>query len=316
MRVVFLGTPEFAVPTLKALHECADYQVTGVITQPDRPAGRGHRLTSPPVKHIAQQFAIPFFQPERVRGDPQVLQFLQKRRCELIVLVAFGQILPPEFFNYPPFGTLNVHASLLPRYRGAAPVVHALIDGESETGVTIMKLDEGLDTGDVLSQTRLPVGENTTAGELEHELACKGAGLLLETIPGYAGGQIQPRRQDHSQATYASRIQKEQARINWTRRGEEIHNWIRALNPRPVAFAVFRGERVRVWRSEKVSPGDQVGSAGQPGEVLEYDRARIVVRCGEGSVLALKQLQLSNRNRVSSFDFANGVGLRVGQRFA
>ncbi len=316
MQVVFLGTAKFALPSLKALHEGADYQVTGVITQPDRPAGRGHRLTFAPVKSMAQQFAIPLFQSERVRDDPKALEFLQERRCELIVLVAFGQILPPEFFNYPPFGTFNVHASLLPRYRGAAPLEHALIHGETETGVTVMKLDESLDTGDILSQTTLPISENITAGELEHELAYTGANLLLKTITAYASGQIKPRPQDHNRATYASRIQKEQARINWTRCGEEIHNWIRALNPRPVAFAVFRGERVRVWRSEKVSPGDQVGSARHPGEVLEFNQARIVVRCGEGSLLALKQLQLSNRNRVSAFDFANGVGLRVGERFA
>ncbi len=314
MRVVFLGTSEFSVPSLEALMGNS-FDVVGVVTQPDRPAGRGHGLRASPIKTLAESAAIPVFQPGKLRNNPEAVLFLQERRPELMVIVAFGQILPPEFFDFSRFGTLNVHASLLPRYRGAAPVAHALMKGEKVTGVTIIKIDEGMDTGDILSQARVPIDENVTAGELEDSLARKGAELLLPTISGYARGEIEPCPQDHGQATHAPRVQKEEGRINWTWHADEIHNRIRALNPWPVTFTMFRGQKLKIWRSRKQSPSGvapKVEST-DPGEVVMIGRSEIVVQCGGQSLLGLEELQLPNRKRLSSGDFANGVALRVGE---
>lgn len=314
MRVVFLGTPEFAVPSLEALLR-NQYEVAGVITQPDRPAGRGQELTASPVKRIAEEAGVPIFQPPRIRSNPEAIGFLKQKSPELILVVAFGQILPEEFFAYPPLGALNVHASLLPYYRGAAPVVHALIQGEKTTGVTIMKIDAGMDTGDILTQGKVPIGENTTAGELEEILANQGAELLVETIPGYARGEIKPQPQDHSRATLAPRIKKEDARIDWNRPARDTHNWIRAFNPWPVAFTTFRSQIVKIWRSELGSKGGPPARPHAPGEVVEVGTDEILVCCGGPSVIALKELQLPNRKRLSARDFVNGTDLRVGEIF-
>lgn len=316
MRVVFLGTPHFALPSLAALiaSDNPKYQVVGVITQPDRPAGRGQKLASPPVKVIAEQAEIPILQPKRLRNNPQALEFLHKSKPDLNVVVAFGQLLPREFFDFPPLGSVNVHASLLPRYRGAAPIVHALLQGEQTTGVTIMKIDEGMDTGDILSQAPVSIGEGTTAGELEELLARKGAELLLETLPGYATGEIQPQPQDDERATYASQLHKEEARLDWMTTAAQVHNRIRAFNPWPGAFADFHGQPVKIWRSRR--PGEPVRLAGRPGAVLAVGQDEIVVECGEGSILALLELQLPDRRRLPAHDFANGVNLQVGEVFA
>lgn len=316
MRVVFLGTPEFAVPSLKALldpthHDC---ELVGVITQPDRPAGRGHKLTPPPVRLVAEESNVPFFQPHRLRDDPEALRFLKEKKPQLVVVVAFGQILPPDFFNYPSLGSINVHASLLPRYRGAAPMAHALMNGEKETGVTIMKIDQGMDTGDILSQAAVSVGENTTGEELEDILALKGAELLIETIPGYAEGEIQARPQNHEQASYAPRIKKEDARIDWNRPAPQIHNRIRAFNPWPTAVADFRGARVKIWRSQKMKEnGEDLRPSGRVGTIAAVGKDKIVVECGRKTFLSLKELQLPNRKRVSARDFVNGTSLRPGE---
>ena len=316
MRIVFLGTSKFAVPSLRSLME-NDFDVIGVVTQPDRPAGRGQRLRASPVKTLAESAAIPVFQPARLRDNPEGIRFLQRWHPELMVVVAFGQILPREFFDFPMFGTCNVHASLLPLYRGAAPVLHALMRGEKVTGVTIIKIDEGTDTGDILSQAPVPIDENMTTGELEDLLARKGADLLLQTVSGYASGEIVPRPQDHSQATYAARIGKEEGRIDWSRNAEELHNRIRAFNPWPVAFTIFRDQKLRIWRSEKDglrTAGSEQSSA-TPGEVVTIGRSGIVVQCGGHSLLALKEFQLPDRKRLSSIDFANGVALQTGEIF-
>lgn len=316
MRVVFLGTSEFSVHSLKALMR-DDFDVVGVVTQPDRPAGRGYRLRASPIKTLAESATIPVFQPTTLRNNPEAVLFLQERRPELMVVVAFGQILPQGFFDFSPFGTLNLHASLLPRYRGAAPVAHALMKGEKVTGVTIIRIDEGMDTGDILSQVRMPIDENVTAGELEDSLARKGAELLLQTISGHARGEIESCPQDHGEATYAPRVQKEEGRIDWTRQADEIHNRIRALNPWPVAFASFRGQKLKIWRSKKHSPSSAGPKQGaiSPGEVVMIGGLEIAVQCGGRSLLGLEELQLPNRKRVSSIDFANGVALRVGEIF-
>ncbi|MEE8348764.1 MAG: methionyl-tRNA formyltransferase [Acidobacteriota bacterium] len=319
MRVVFLGTPGFAVPSLRTLHDHSehDLQLVGVITQPDRPAGRGQKLTLPPVKTVAVELNIPVFQPGRLRGNETAQSFLEKADPDLMIVVAFGQILSPEFFNYPPLGTLNVHASLLPSYRGAAPIVHTLLNGERETGVTIMKIDEGMDTGAIVSQSRWKVGKDITAGELEESLACQGAELLIQTIPGYVAGEIQPVPQDPEQASYAPRIKKKEVHIDWNWTDLRIHNWVRALNPRPASTAAFRGETVKVWRTsrnEARNPG--ANRAPSPGEILSLEDRQIRVACGDQTCLSIEELQRPNRKRLSAGEFIDGMKPEVGECFS
>ncbi len=314
MRVVFLGTPEFAVPSLRALLS-AEYDVRAVITQPDRPAGRGLRLTAPPVKVLAQEAGIPVFQPPRLRREPQIYDMLRQADPELMVVVAFGQILPADFFKYPRFGTLNIHGSLLPKYRGAAPIAHAVLNGETETGTTIMKIDEGMDTGEILSQRALPVDDNMTTGELEVVLARQGAELLVDTIPEYVSGVLVPYPQDDSLASYAPRIGKEHATLDWTRPACALHNQVRAFNPWPVAFSAVRGQTVKIWRSSVAQSTAPAGPDGKPGQVLNIDCRGITVQCGGSTSLLLLELQLAGRNRNRAFDVANGLQLQAGERF-
>ncbi len=311
MRVVFLGTPEFAVPSLQALLS-AGYDVRAAITQPDRPAGRGLRLTAPPVKVLAQEAGIPVFQPQRLRREPQVYDMLRQADPELMVAVAFGQILPADFFSYPRLGTLNIHGSLLPRYRGAAPIAHAVLNGATETGTTIMKIDEGMDTGEILSQRAVPVDNNMTTGDLEVVLARQGADLLVDTIPKFASGALVPYPQDDSLASYAPRIGKEHATLDWTKPACALHNQVRAFNPWPVALSTVRGQAVKIWRS-LIAPS--AAPAGKSGQILSIGRQGIIVQCGGSTSLLLLELQLAGRNRNQAFDVANGLQLKVGEKF-
>ena len=318
MRVVFLGTPEFAVPSLRSLHNCIDpaYQLVGVITQPDRPAGRGQKLAPPPVKVVAAELGIPVFQPDRLRDNEAAPRFLEEADPHLMIVVAFGQILSPEFFSYPPLGTLNVHASLLPKYRGAAPIVHTLLNGERETGVTIMKIDEGMDTGAIVSQSTREVGSDTNAAELEEALAHQGAELLIQTIPGYAAGELQPMAQDAEQATYAPRIGKKEVQIDWNWLDLRIHNWVRALNPRPAATAGFRGEKIKIWRTSRVKErGQDADGAGSPGAILSLEGRQIRVACGGQTCVRIEELQMPSRKRVSAGEFIDGMKPEVGESF-
>ncbi len=315
MRVVFLGTPEFAVPSLRALLAAGGdlrYDVRAVITQPDRPAGRGLRLTPPPVKVLAQEAGIPVFQPQKLRRDPQIYEMLREVDPELAVVVAFGQILPADFFNYPRFGTLNIHGSLLPKYRGAAPIAHAILKGETETGTTIMRIDEGMDTGKILSQRAIPLDDHITTGELEVVLAEQGAELLVDTIPKYVSGELAPYSQDDCQASYAPRIGKEQAALDWAKPAVALRNQVRAFNPWPVALSTLRGQAVKIWRSSVVQPD---GSSAKPGQITGINRQGITVQCGDSRSLLLTELQLAGRNRNRAFDLANGLQLKVGESF-
>ena len=322
MRIVFLGTPSFSVPFLQALVETggeasygeASYQVVGVITQPDRPRGRGRIPLPSAIKLEAEKLGLRILQPERIRNNPLALEFLEQTRPTLLMVVAFGQLLPAEFFNYPPLGALNIHTSLLPKYRGAAPVAYALMNGETETGVTLMKLDEGMDRGDILTQLPIPIGEDVTTGELEDILAQKGVDLMLRDLIPFARGELRARSQDPGEVTLAPRIQKEDGRIDWNRDCTSIHNLIRALNPKPTAFARLRDKGVKIWRSQRVAAQSNQAAA-TPGEVCEITSDSILIQCGEGGQLALKELQLENRKRLSARDFANGLALRTGERF-
>ena len=314
MRVLFLGTPDFARTFLEALarnQTRLGLELAGVVTQPDRRSGRGRKLSPPPVKVTALQLKLAIFQCARIRGNTEALEFLRQVRPDVMVVVAFGQILPREFFAWPPFGSLNVHTSLLPRYRGAAPVVHAILNGEKETGVTVMKLDEGMDTGEVLAQARTSIGPDVTSGELEGQLSRQGVELLLRTLPSYLSGRLQGRPQDHGQASLAPLIGKEDARIDWTRPACQVHDQIRAFNPRPGAFTGFRRERLKVWRSRNPHPS---ASPVPSGRIRITEQGAILVGCGEDSSLELLELQLANRGRLRARDFTNGMKLRTGER--
>lgn len=302
-RTVFLGTPQFAVPTLKALLESPEIEVLAVITQPDQKSGRGQKFLSPPVKVLALENDIPVFQFPSIRKNPDAFSLLDTLAPDVCVVVAFGQILPSGFFDIPPLGTLNVHASVLPAYRGAAPVIHAVLNGEKESGVTIMQIDEGMDTGKILRVEKVNIPIEMTAGELESILARLGAELLVKTLVDYASDKIKPVEQDHGRATYAPRIHKEMGRIDWKDHSWDIHNQIRAFNPRPGAFANFRNAEVKIWRSRF---GEGRGGENQPGSIICLKENEIIVQCGSDTTLSLMEFQTPNRKMVSARDFING----------
>lgn len=314
MRVVFLGTPEFAVPSLESLIASSDYEVVSVITQPDRRSGRGQKLAPPPVKVVAERNQIPCHQFQSLRKSPDSLTLMRRLEPDLAVVVAFGQILVRDFFEAPRFGTVNVHASILPAYRGAAPAAHAILNGETKTGVTIMKIDEGMDTGDILTIDTVAIPNTMNTGELETVLARRGAELLLRTLGGYVSGEIRPVAQDHSEATLAPRIQKADGRIDWTRTAGEIHNQVRAMNPWPGTFFEWGGLEVKLWRS--LAERELGGEPAEPGRILTASGEDLLISCGNGSLLRACELQLPSRKRVSAKDFLNGTQLKAGDLFS
>ena len=301
MRLLFLGTPEFAVPSLEIL-AAGGHQVVAVVTQPDRPSGRGRHLTAPPVKQAAMRLELPIYQPERIR-QPDAVAWLAAMKPEAMVVVGYGQIIPQSIIDIPPRGIINVHASLLPRYRGAAPVQWAIINGEAVTGVTTMRIDAGLDTGDMLLKTATEIGPEETAVELAARLAHTGAQLLAETLRSI--GRIVPEKQDASQATYAPILKKEEGHIDWDQPASVIHNRIRGLQPWPGAFTQFRRQPMHIWRSRIVPERDAI-----PG-MLTFDPFRVA--CGQGS-LELLEVQLAGRKRMSGEAFVNGQRITLGER--
>ncbi len=307
MRVVFLGTPEFAVPSLRALLDCRTYEVCAVFTQPDRPAGRGHRMQASPVKQVALAEGIPVYQPEKVKSEEN-RAIIEKLQPDFLVVVAFGQILPGWLLRSAKVAPVNVHGSLLPKYRGAAPVAWALLNGDAVTGVTTMLMDEHLDTGPMLLKSELPIPETMTAGELSSALSLAGAELLIPTLEGLRMGTLKPVVQDDGAATLAPRISKEMAKIAWDRTAREIHNQVRAFNPWPLAFTCFRGGRVQILRSmpEKAVVNDP----GPPGTFLAATRSGIRVSCGAGTVLEVIELKPEGRGSVSGREFASGARLQ------
>ncbi len=310
MRVIFLGTPEFAVPSLRALLD-SSYEISAVFTQPDRPAGRGQKEQPPPVKTCALNAGIPVFQPEKIR-DPENRPLLEDCRPDFIVVVAYGQILPAWILQIPRFGCVNVHGSLLPAYRGAAPVAWAILNGETVTGITTMLMDEHMDTGPMLLKKEVAIDSFMTAGELAARLADIGAELLLPTLEGLQNGTLHPVPQDGSQASLAPRITKEMALIRWDRPATAIHNQVRGLNPWPLAFAEFQGQRIQILRS---SPPDGGIAQGQgTGVFLGPGDRGMRVTCGEGSVLEILEVQPAGKKRISGRDFANGARIHPGQR--
>ncbi len=300
MRLVFLGTPAFAVPTLERT-VAAGHEVAEVVTQPDRPRGRGRQLAASPVKEAALRLGIPVYQPERVRR-PEAVEHLRALAPDAMVIVGYGQIIPQSVIDLAPLGIINVHASLLPKYRGAGPIQWAIANGETRTGVTTMRIDAGLDTGEMLLKTETEIGPEENAVELGLRLAEMGAGLLVRTLEGLADGSIVGEKQDNSQATYAPLLKKEDGAIDWNRPALEIHNRVRGLQPWPGASTAFRGQTLHVWRS-RVADAD---ASGTPGAVRSV--RPLVAQCGSGA-LELVEVQMEGRKRVPAGDFANGQRL-------
>lgn len=307
MRVVFMGTPEAAVPTLARC--LADgHEVVAVWTQPDRPAGRGGKLRPSPVKEFAVSHGIVVHQPDKIK-TPDAAALFASHQADVAVVVAYGRILPPAFLRAPRCGCINVHFSLLPKYRGAAPVNWAIIRGERETGVTTMLMDEGLDTGPILLQRATPIGEEETAPELMARLAEMGADLLSETLRRL--DQLEPQPQREAEATFAPLLKREDGLIDWTAGAAAIERRVRGLQPWPTAFTSFRDHRLIIWRAR---PEAMAKTRGQPGEIVEATGDRLVVACGQETALRLIEVQPEGRRRMSARDLINGARITIGER--
>ncbi len=304
MRIVFMGTPDFAVPSLQALID-AGHDVCAVYTQPDKPQGRKQILTAPPVKTLALEHDIPVFQPNTLKNEDEQAR-LRELAPEVIIVVAYGKLLPKAVLDIPPHGCINVHGSLLPRWRGAAPIQWAVIAGDEMAGVTTMQMAEGLDTGDMLLTYETKVGEKETAGELFDRLAQSGAELLTQTLVKL--DEITPRPQDDAQSCYAHMLDKQMAVIDWSKSAHEIDCLIRGLNPWPIALTALSGERLKVFAAEKANGN------GEPGTVLEADPKKgLTVACGEGA-LKLTEIQLVGGKRMKATDFLRGHAIEVGTK--
>ncbi len=309
MRILFCGTPQFAVLTLKHLFAQPDFEILAVITQPDRARGRGRQVSFSPIKKVALAAKLPVHQPEKIRA-PEVQELLQSYSPDFIVIIAYGQIIPARLLPIPKYGWINLHASLLPKYRGAAPINWAIVNGETRTGLTTMRIDAGMDTGDILLQRELEIGPIETAPELAARLSEAGAPLVADTLRGLAPGKITPRPQDHSQATLAPMLKRDDGRIDWNRTAVEIYNRMRGFTPWPGSHSVFRGHSCHLW-GEPVS--NKKGDA-PPGTLLLEDNDLLVV-CGGTTVLRLSAVQLEGRKQVAASEFANGARLKPGERF-
>ncbi len=300
-----MGTPAFALPTLARL--CAEYPVVGVVTQPDRPAGRGRKIIAPPVKEMALAEGLPVFQPRRLR-NVEAVERLRAWSPDLIVVAAFGQILPPEVLRMPRYGAVNVHASLLPRWRGASPIQAAILAGDETTGVTIMQMDEGLDTGPIIARQETAIKPMETAGELEERLAQMGADLLIECLPDYLAGAITPQPQPEEGVTYAPRLPKEAARLDWEEEAEKLARQVRAFAPRPGAYTTWAGKRLKVLLAVPMQAAAPEGSV--PGTLIVQGGEPAVVT--GGGLLVLRQLQMAGKRPMSGRAFLRGYKRIVG----
>ena len=309
MRVAFLGTPAFAAPSLEAL-AAEGFEIPAVLSQPDRPKGRGRQLAISPVKETALRLGLSVHQPERVRR-PEVLELLRGLTLDAMVVVGYGQIIPQAIIDLVPLGIVNVHASLLPKYRGAAPIQWAIANDERRTGVTTMRIDAGLDTGDMLMKAETEIGSGETAPELNARLAEMGARLLIETMRGLARGSIQPEKQDHAQHSLAPILKKEDGLIDWRQPASRIHARARGFQPWPGAYTTFRGQTLHAMKCRAVpSPAADAPA----GTILLPDRKSILVACGEGTALELLDLQMQGRNRVDAASFRNGQRIVENER--
>lgn len=311
MKIVYMGTPDFAVPGLKALAE-AGYEVAGVVTQPDKPKGRGKTLLPTPVKEEAQKHGFPVYQPEKIRKNQEFMDTLKEIQPDIIVVAAFGQIIPSEILELPKFGCINIHASLLPKYRGAAPIQQAVIDGEKESGVTIMKMGTGLDTGDMISKIVVPLDEKETGGSLFDKLAQAGAKLLIETLPSiFDGTAVYEKQPEESPTPYAAMITKKMGLMDFSKSAVELERLIRGMNPWPSAYTFLNGKTLKVWAG-RVS---QESTGVEPGTVICTDKEGIHVACGQ-DVLILTEVQLEGKKRMEADAFLRGYSVEAGTKLA
>lgn len=311
MRIVFMGTPDFAVGSLKALCESGKHEILAVVTQPDRPKGRGNKLLQTPVKEYALAQGLTVYQPQKVK-TPEFVELLHELQPELIVVAAFGQFLSKEILELPKYGCINVHASLLPKYRGAAPIQYAIIKGEKESGVTIMQMDIGMDTGAMLDKVVVPIAENTTMGELHDALREQGAALLLQVIDKIAAGTAVAEPQDDAQATYATLLDRSMEHIDWSKTAQEVHNLIRGFNPAPSTFTKLpNGKSLKIWGSKMTDKS----SAAAAGTVIATGKHSFFVACGEG-VLEITEVQPESKKRMPAQVFLNGRGVQEGDLLA
>lgn len=305
MRVIFMGTPDFAVGTLEALVR-SEHEVVGVVTQPDRPKGRGKAMQFTPVKEVAVRENIPVFQPRRVR-ETEVVETLKELNADVIVVVAFGQIIPESILNLTKYGCINVHGSLLPKYRGAAPIQWAVIDGEKESGITTMQMDAGLDTGDMLLKKVIPLEADETGGSLFDKLSAAGAELLIQTLKELENGTVVPEKQGESPTAYAKMLTKDMGNIDWTQDAAAIERLIRGLNPWPSAYTKLHGKTLKIWAA-RVSETDTVMA---PGTVVKAEKEQFLIQTGKG-VLCVEELQLEGKKRMDTAAFLRGYSIEEG----
>jgi methionyl-tRNA formyltransferase len=316
-RIVFCGTPQFAVPTLKHLLGNSDFELLAVITQPDRPRGRGHEVSFSPVKEVALAAHLPVHQPEKIRA-PEIQQLFEKLSPDFMVIIAYGQIIPARLLSIPKHGWINLHASLLPKYRGAAPVNWAIVNGETKTGLTTMRIDAGMDTGDILLQREVEIGPSETALELAARMSEAGAPLIEETLRGLVSGKIISRPQNRADATLAPILKKEDGRIDWQRPAQEIYNRMRGFAPWPGAYTTFRGQICQLLAepvSNQVFATQFSGKASVVPGILFAEKNALFVFCGGATVLRIQSVKLEGRKQVSASEFAMGARLKSGERF-
>ena len=327
LRVIFCGTPAFGLPSLKTLLADPEFRVEGVITQPDRPRGRGQNPALSPIKSAALAAAVQIYQPEKIKS-PEAADFLRRIAPDAIVIIAYGQIIPRALLEIPRLGWINLHGSLLPRYRGAAPIQRAILDGDNRTGLTTMKIDAGLDTGPILEQLEMQIGADETAPQLMARMGDAGAPLLIRTLRGLDSGNVRPIPQDNALATFAPPLKKEEGLIDWATPASEIYNRIRAFDPWPGTYTHFRGRSCHIWGRPAESVASNVrtasdvnserpatSSAPEPGTIVE-NRGGIRVACGEETWLRIEYVQPEGRKRMAAREFANGARICSAERFA
>lgn len=311
-KVIFMGTPEFSVPILDALAQSDLCEVSAVVTQPDRKVGRKKQLTAPPVKRKAMEYDIPVFQPEKLSGSDE-LKALLELKADLVITAAYGQYVPTVLLHSPPFKAINVHASLLPKYRGAAPIHYALINGEAETGVTIMYMEKEMDAGDIISQKELTIEDSDTVGSLFSKLSLVGRDLLMDTLPQVFNEEIKPQKQEDADVTYAPMIKPSEERIEWSHPAEMINNKIRGMNPFPGAYTLLNDERFKIWKAEPVESTDDE----KPGTIIGLNKNECVIQCENNTALSLIEVQPFGKPKMQIKDFLAGAlnYLEEGMRF-
>lgn len=305
-KVVFMGTPDFAVPSLKRIIE--EFEVIAVFTQPDRPKGRGKKLAISPIKEVALEHGIKLYQPEKLKNEPDVIQELKDMNPDFIIVVAFGQILTKEVIDIPKYGCINLHASLLPKYRGAAPINWAIIDGESKSGNTTMLIDVGLDTGDMLLKDEVDITENMTAGELHDILTIDGAELLIKTLYDVIDNKIIPQKQNDKESCYASMLNKKMANIDWNKSAKDIHNLIRGLNPWPVAYTHYETKTMKIYESKVLNEN----SKGTPGKIVSVDTEGIKVEAKD-NILLITKIQFPGGKPMEVKEYIKGHSINIGE---